>query len=341
MSKENINWIFNLRIIATFAVIMLHVSSPIVVNYSNNSLSSWFVSNFFDSLSRFCVPVFVMISGALLLGKSEDIVVFLQKRVKRILVPFLFWTFIYLSFNIFYFKTIEVHSFIDFSMKFFRSLWFGSVFHFWYIYMIIGVYLITPIVNPWVTSVNSKGYFYFFSVWGISVFFLQFKFENYKPSIDLIYFSKYIGYFVLGYFLSKSDFSKYKKIILFVYYFSLLIIVFGTFYFSSKQNSFVGYLYDYFNFFVICNSISFFLIIKHFFNFNFVKNSFFISLNEDSYGVYLVHVLVLWSLNEIGLNGNFIHPILGIPFVAFLCLIVSSLVIKSLKKISFIKPLIG
>ena len=90
MSKENINWIFNLRIIATFAVIMLHVSSPIVVNYSNNSLSSWFVSNFFDSLSRFCVPVFVMISGALLLGKSEDIVVFLQKRVKRILVTFLF-----------------------------------------------------------------------------------------------------------------------------------------------------------------------------------------------------------------------------------------------------------
>ena len=46
MNKENINWIFNLRIIATFAVIVLHVYSPVVVNYSNNSLSSWFASNF-------------------------------------------------------------------------------------------------------------------------------------------------------------------------------------------------------------------------------------------------------------------------------------------------------
>ena len=98
MNKENINWIFNLRIIASFAVIVLHVSSPIVVNYSNSSLSSWFASNFFDSISRFCVPIFVMISGVLLLGKSEEIHVFIQKRVKRILLPLMFWTFVYLFF---------------------------------------------------------------------------------------------------------------------------------------------------------------------------------------------------------------------------------------------------
>ena len=102
-------------------------------------------------------------------------------------------------------------------MKFFRSLWFGSVFHFWYIYMIIGIYLITPIINPWVCTTNDKGFLYFFSIWGVSVFFLQYKFEGYKPNFDLIYFSKYLGYFVLGYFLGKNDFSKFKKIILFVY----------------------------------------------------------------------------------------------------------------------------
>ena len=39
MNKENIDWIFNLRIIASFAVIVLHVSSPIVVNYSSIGLS--------------------------------------------------------------------------------------------------------------------------------------------------------------------------------------------------------------------------------------------------------------------------------------------------------------
>lgn len=341
MNKENINWIFNLRIIASFAVIVLHVSSPIVVNYSSIGLSSWFASNFFDSISRFCVPVFVMISGALLLGKSEDINVFLQKRVKRILFPFLFWTLVYLFFNVFIFNTVEVHSFVEFLMKFFRSVWFGSAFHFWYIYMIIGIYLMIPIINPWVCTTNNKGFLYFFSIWGVSVFFLQYKFEGYKPNFDLIYFSKYLGYFVLGYFLGKNDFSKFKKIILFVYCLSLLAIVAGTYYFSDKANEFFGYFYDYFNFFVICNSISCFLIIKHFYNFELVKNSFFISLNENSYGIYLVHILVLLVFKEIGISGNFIHPILGIPFVAFLCLIVSDLIIKYLKKISLIKQIIG
>ena len=341
MNKENINWIFNLRIIASFAVIVLHVSSPIVVNYSSIGLSSWFASNFFDSISRFCVPVFVMISGTLLLGKSEDINVFLQKRVKRILFPFLFWTLVYLFFNVFIFNTVEVHSFVEFLMKFFRSIWFGSAFHFWYIYMIIGIYLMTPIINPWVNTTNNKGFLYFFCIWSVSVFFLQSNFERYKPNFDLIYFSKYLGYFILGYFLNKNDFSRYKKMILIIYFLSLSVIVFGTFYFSFKENSFSGGLYDYFNFFVIFNSVSIFLIFKYFLNFNLIGYRFFINLNNDSYGIYLIHILVLLIFSEIGLNGMLMHPLIGIPFVAIVCLIVSALMVNGLKRITLIKNLIG
>ena len=86
------NYISNLRNIATFSVIFVHAAAIYVLNFQNISLESWRIANFLDSFVRFCVPAFLMISGALLLNKEEDITVFINKRLKRVLIPFIFWT---------------------------------------------------------------------------------------------------------------------------------------------------------------------------------------------------------------------------------------------------------
>ncbi|GAB7265469.1 hypothetical protein DZS_24340 [Dickeya ananatis] len=78
-------WLYIARIVSTFAVIVLHISAYTVSLAELGSLS-WWAGNIYDSLTRWCVPVFVMISGALLLSpdKNESLSFFYKKRMSRI-----------------------------------------------------------------------------------------------------------------------------------------------------------------------------------------------------------------------------------------------------------------
>ncbi|QRM87790.1 acyltransferase family protein [Lacinutrix sp. WUR7] len=71
--KENIHWIARLRTTTTIAVILLHVASKILYKYGQVSTEIWLTGNFYDSGVRFCVPIFFMLSGALLLDKDYEL----------------------------------------------------------------------------------------------------------------------------------------------------------------------------------------------------------------------------------------------------------------------------
>lgn len=70
--RERFVYIDCLRVLATFGVIVLHVSSW---NWSSAIIGGveWKVLTFYNGLVRWCVPVFVMISGALFLGRKVNI----------------------------------------------------------------------------------------------------------------------------------------------------------------------------------------------------------------------------------------------------------------------------
>ena len=80
-------WLDNSRIIAIFSVVFLHTAASVVLG---NSIGTeyWWIANLYDSFVRWCVPVLVMISGALLLDpvKKEDLSTFYRKRFSKILV---------------------------------------------------------------------------------------------------------------------------------------------------------------------------------------------------------------------------------------------------------------
>src|ERR1700749_2914497 len=96
---QNINWISNLRLLALYAVIILHCSSPLLAGYGKVPASDWWVGDFFNAITRFAVPVFVMITGALLLNRDYEIGDFLKKRLTRVVVPFLFWSLVYIWYS--------------------------------------------------------------------------------------------------------------------------------------------------------------------------------------------------------------------------------------------------
>lgn len=126
------------RIGACFMVVVLHVAAVEFDEFGQR----WWASNFYDSFSRACVPVFLMITGVLLLNRQEELPVFLRKRFARILPPLVFWSLFYLSWY-----TAQGTDF--------GGLW-GSVktmisgplaFHLWYLYALVGIYLFVPFMR--------------------------------------------------------------------------------------------------------------------------------------------------------------------------------------------------
>lgn len=131
------NYISNLRNIATFAVILLHVTAPFVLQFNKISFASWQLANLLDSMLRFGVPVFVMISGAVLLDRSEPLSTFLSKRLKRVVLPFLFWSLVYFIFV--YAGSFQKFSTLQLLQTLMNKLLKGTYYHLWYVYMILGI----------------------------------------------------------------------------------------------------------------------------------------------------------------------------------------------------------
>ena len=94
-------WLDNARIAAILAVVILHSAVSGVVDTDLGS-GYWWAGNLYSAFSRWCVPVFVMISGALLLSpaRQESLGTFYRKRMSRVLWPFLFWSAFFLGWTL-------------------------------------------------------------------------------------------------------------------------------------------------------------------------------------------------------------------------------------------------
>lgn len=340
MNNKKIEWIDNLRVIATFFVIVLHVSSPLLHQYGKLSAFKWDVANFYDSLSRFCVPIFVMISGALLLNRDYKLNEYLKKRFLRIIYPLVFWSLCYLFYEYVILNPVSIKQ-IDtqFYIKLFAKLKYGVSFHFWFVYLIIGLYLLIPILSVWIKNAPKNHVSYFLIIWLITVILNHpFKINN---SFELSFFTGYIGYLVLGYHLRTLQFTKYRNnfiILGLLFLTTFSITFFGTRLFSEYNNRFYGGFYENLSVHIILFSISVFLIVK---NFSSIKNKYLIAfrniISKYSYGIYLVHILVLYVFNYIGFTFEVLNPLASILIISFSCLVFSCLVIWIINKI----PIVG
>ncbi|MEJ6979287.1 acyltransferase family protein [Pedobacter sp. P351] len=327
-TENKVFWADNLRAFATISVILLHVSAPILYQYGTIPNRDWWIGNFVDSSVRFCVPVFLMLSGALILPKTYELGVFFRKRISRIFLPFVFWSFIYILYNLISKKhgvnlnTVEL---IQYILIQFRK---GASYHLWYIYMIIGIYLFIPIISKWIVNSTKKEISYYIVIWFIVILISLPFLTKIKPEIDLRYFSGFLGYPILGFLLATTRFpeKKIKLLSFFLFLTGISITIIGTYLLTKSNGRFYGGFYSFLSPNVIVASTGVFLFLKHF---NF-KNEWFTNLtkfiSKYSYGIYLAHVFVLIHLSKIGISWSFINPLIGIPLTTLLCLIISSII---------------
>jgi surface polysaccharide O-acyltransferase-like enzyme len=335
---QTLEWINNLKVISLFAVIVLHTASPLLMDFKNASLGNWLVGDFYNALVRFAVPVFVMITGALLLHREYEIGDFLKRRLSRVVWPFLFWSLVYISYS-FYNEDIvfsndgwaDIHTIL-------HQLKNGAYYHLWYVYMLIGLYLFIPIISKFVRNASEKEMLYFLLVWFVVISFSQPYLSPFEPKIDLSYFSGYIGYLVLGHYLAFKELPQGLKVPLIIYFLVCLAsITVGTYLFSVNGNGLSTTMYEPLGPFIILFASGIFLLARV----TVFKISETLVKVRDligglSLGVYLCHALFLTLLDGQGVNYRLCTPILSVPITAFVCFLLSFLLIFIFSKIPFI-----
>jgi surface polysaccharide O-acyltransferase-like enzyme len=325
MIKNKVFWADDLRAFATIAVILLHVSAPVVFRYGVVSNRDWWIANVIDSSVRFCVPVFLMLTGALILPRTYELADFLKKRMSRIVLPFVFWSLIYILYNLTTKRlgaNLDAFGLSKYILTQFKN---GASYHLWYIYMICGIYLFIPVISKWIVNSTKNEISYYIIIWFIVILINLPFLIGIKPKLDLSYFSGFLGYPILGCLLSiKFTDKKIKFVSLLLFLAGISITVIGTYLVTNHNGRFYGGFYSFLSPNVIITSIGLFLFLKH----SDFKNEAFTNLrkfiSKYSYGIYLSHVFVLTLLSKIGISWAFINPLVGIPVTSVLCLIISS-----------------
>lgn len=341
-----------LRIAAIMAVIIIHSGAPLINQFNSIRLSWWWFGNLVESATRWAVPIFIMVSGMLLLNpkKDEPIKEFLSKRFMRVLIPFIFWGIVYTIWT--YRRSIIEYQPLP-VLKIIESFYTGTVYvHLWFVYTILGLYLLTPIIRIYVKNSDLNNLKYFLFMWFIAngVFSFIQKISNIKIGVDFSFFWGFIGYYILGYYLHTVNLN--KKQINYIYFFSivgLMTTVIGTFIINKNNNGVVNQIfYDNLTPNVILMSSGVFIFIKNYnwnvilesrnFILNKINNHSIKEFSSFSFGIYLIHILILNLLSSklmpIKINAMLINPAIGILLTSILTLLISYYILKFLKRYS-------
>ena len=98
--KKRVIYLDLLRMLSIFMMMMLHTSSSFIAHSTINDMQ-YSVFNIYLSMTRFCVPMFIMISGVFFLNNDNplDIKTLYKKNIIRLITAFLFWSTLYVFFR--------------------------------------------------------------------------------------------------------------------------------------------------------------------------------------------------------------------------------------------------
>ncbi|MCB7009912.1 acyltransferase [Bacteroides thetaiotaomicron] len=240
--NQHIVWLDVVRFIAMFTVVCCHCTDPF--NFypgtapNIGEIKLW--GAIYGSVLRPCVPLFVMITGALLLPVRGDASTFYKKRIPRVFYPFLIWSVLY---NLFPWITgllgLNPQIILDFfpyagedvmqqsfsvSLEYILMIPFNFsilAVHMWYIYLLIGLYLYLPVFSAWVEKASERAKLMFLLAWGVTLllpYYYQFV-SNYLwgtcswNSFGMLYaFAGFNGYLLLGHYLKNLEWSLKKTL---------------------------------------------------------------------------------------------------------------------------------
>ncbi|MHC4742847.1 MAG: acyltransferase [Planctomycetota bacterium] len=346
--STSIQYINVLRIIATYVVVTGHIA--IWASYEAEPLSvNWWILKWIHCTGLFIIPVFVMISGTLLLGnpRDESALVFYKKRMHRIALPVLFWTALYLVVRAV--VDGEAMTPLRAAQLVFRA---NPYYHMWYVWMIPALYLVTPPLRVFVKHSTPPQRLLVIAI----IFILA---AIYSPINNLYLGNKrtiltmfipYIAWYLTGYEIVRTDPKKIpSRYLLYAVLISAAYISLMAFPFIDRRSHSLtafDFLYDGFGPPQIALGIGVFwavyLISQHSRPLKGIPKTAVEWMASTTLGIYLMHPLMLsfmrYKFSDESAEGGLLFTLTVGPLVAFIaCYGISSLILN----IPYLKRLIS
>ena len=345
---KHIRYFDCLRAVAILAVVVLHISGQ-NFRYIDVHSGDWLAMNFWESMSRWGVPVFTMISGALFLNSDYTIGRLLRKNILRIGVAFFSWSMVYLILTN---ETWEVSAVL--------TQLFTGYYHMWFLYMIVGMYLLVPILRHMVRDQKVTRYFlllcFLFAyvlpelVKLVSIY--SGTLGNLGQSIlgllDLKYVMGFTGYFVLGYVFHQTEISiKTTRWIYFGAITAFFLTFVGTIFISFYEGKANTLFYENFSITTLVESVAIFLLIKSRLGCAPApvesaspsrSESVICFLSKCSFGIYLIHPACIYVLEHyFSITTLSLPAWISVPLLTLVCFLLSLTATAILKVVPVVK----
>lgn len=333
--KKHVAYLDYLRSYAMIMVVLLHCIGFFITEEKTFGTTSWYINLVINAFSRTAVPIFLMISGYLMLSSegASDIKGFYKKRLGRIVLPLVFWNVVYFIFDVA--KNNTTLSFANFFKEFFST---GTYYHLWYLYMLVALYLLTPFLK----CITDKCSIRQLTLLVIVLFSSStiFPILNTVFSLHIRLFDSlcngYIPCYLLGYILAKADIKKGDTLFFGVFAFVCLFLSVVI----NHANSSAGYINlvtnSGYSFCHIGMAASIFVAFRFFAT---KENSFVQIIAKHSFGVYLVHVIILEIVMEFFCIDS--SPIVTSLYLFVVTTVIATLISFAIMKIKHLNKVIS
>ncbi|SDJ22276.1 Surface polysaccharide O-acyltransferase, integral membrane enzyme [Ferrimonas sediminum] len=336
--KNTIFYLDLLRCLAAVAVVIIHVLGPWRHLYGLAPETEWLAASSYNAVTRWAVPIFMMITGALLLSDSRpfNCRYYLTRRLSKVAIPFIGWTLIYSLVPTFFSETFDIQPFIEnVTASPDEPVWY----HLWFFYDFIPLYFVIPLLAPMLAAMGKERVRLVIAGWLLLTLMHWLKVETpLRQNIIL-----YSGYLILGWYLFHNDNNNSRKWWILAGLTAMVVNVFGSWWFSELKQGYSSFFMGYksLNTVAIAGMI-FVLAQKWADNINVTTRQMISLVSKYSLGIYLIHPLLLIPVRQIG-NGFyqwFGSNWLAIPALSLLTLICALLVTMVLARIPLLKRLV-
>jgi len=331
-----------IRSLSVFLVVMIHTAGPVSYEWGEISVKDWMTGNAFSSFSRFSVSLLFMVSGYLLLNKREDLAGFFRNRFLKVFLPFLGWSVVYLVWE---------HGYRDFTfINALKAIAYAilttpAAYHMWFLYELLYIYLFTPVLRVFVQAADKAHLWYFAGIWFLMgpVLIMIERMVGLELIVNLGFITQYVGFFVLGYILGNIPLRRgFIALCLIAYVLSGLFTMYATYTLTSIKGSSDQYYYWYDRINIVIMSVSAFILLKwwgeRLSNLKVIQA--YEYLARTSFGIYLVHVLVLIYVKRAGLTVFSGPLVLTVPGMSLLVWGISLAFVVILQQIPLIRRLV-
>lgn len=156
-------WMDWMRVTACFLVMLVHSTEPFYLGGDGTLIltrADAFWASLFDSFARACVPIFIVASSYLQFPIHYSTGEFFRRRVVRILVPFVIWTLVY---ALVWGEPVQNFKGLLLNFQFAAG-------HLWFVYMLIGLYILMPLLSPWAERVGKRELLFFIALFLFTTF---------------------------------------------------------------------------------------------------------------------------------------------------------------------------